>query len=570
MTGSTRWGYRGVGCAAVLAGVVACTVTRPATVPPATPSADLARAEARITAARLAAHIRFLADDSLEGRGPGTRGDRLARLYVATTMQAMGLEPAGDHGSWEQQFDLLGVTTGAPAQWIFSGNDQEVRLKARRDFVAVSGVDTERARIDDAEVVFVGYGIQAPEFAWDDFKGADLRGKVLLVLNNDPDWDPQLFAGKRRLYYGRWTYKYENAARAGAAGAIIIHTADSAGYPWQTVVTSWTGENARLPGSDAQALAVEAWVTEAAARHLVTIAGKRLDDLVWAARTREFRPLPLGVTTSITLENRIRRYETANVLGMLRGGDPALRDQVVVYSAHHDHLGVKEGADGRQVIYNGAVDNAAGVAQLLAVGAAFTSLPGAPPRSVLFLGLAAEEQGLLGSEYFTRHPTVAPGQLVADLNFDGGNIWGPTRDVTAVGYGKSSLDDVARAAAARQERVYGDEQFPERGMFYRSDQFNFAKIGVPAILLRSGTDFVNRPAAWGRAQVDSWVAEHYHQPSDDFSPAWNLDGMVADARLAFAVGVAVASSTEAPAWVPGDEFEATRQRALARVPNNGP
>jgi Zn-dependent M28 family amino/carboxypeptidase len=525
-------------------------------------AAALQEAAARIRAQTLSAYIRFLADDALEGRGPGTRADRLTRLYIQTTMQALGLQPGGPNGTWEQAFTLLGVSSSVPRWWSFARGRDKLHLQERTDFVAMSGVDGLQARLDDAQLVFVGYGIQAPEYQWDDFKGVDLHGKVLLMLNNDPDWDANLFAGKRRLYYGRWTYKYESAARQGAAGAIIIHTPESAGYPWQTVVSSWSGENSRLQDQPGPMLEVQAWVTEDAARRLAALAGRDLDDLVRAARAREFVPVALGVTTSIEFRNQLRQYTTANVMGMLPGRDAALREQVVVYTAHHDHLGMKSSDGGQPVVYNGALDNAAGVAQLLSVAEAYASLPVAPRRSVLFLAVGVEEQGLLGSEYYARHPSVDPSRIAADINFDGGNIFGRTRDVAGIGYGKSTLDSTVRLAAAQQGRAYHDEDFPERGMFYRSDQFSFARIGVPALMVHAGTDYIDRPPGWGRTQVEAWVAQHYHQPSDDFDPSWDLSGMVDDARLAFAVGAAVADANDAPTWNPGDEFEALRQTRI--------
>jgi Zn-dependent M28 family amino/carboxypeptidase len=525
-------------------------------------AADGAAASATITPATLAAPIRILADDLLEGRGPGTRGDALARAYIATEMEAIGLQPGGPGGSWEQPIELIGLTAQPPDHWDFQRASQRLRLE-RGDFVATAAVAEQRVGIDDAEVVFVGYGIEAREYQWDDFKGVDVRGKVLLMLNDDPDWDPALFAGTRRLYYGRWTYKFESAARHGAAGAIVIHTPRSAAYPWQTVQTSWGGESSRLPERELSALQIQAWVTEAAAARLASLAGHSLVALVGAARSRAFSPVPLGVRTSLTMRSGVRRYATANVIGVLPGTDPALRDQAVIYIAHHDHLGTKIDASGRPVIYNGALDNASGVAQLLAIARAFVAAP-APRRSVVFLAVAAEEQNLLGSAYFVKHPTVPPAQMVAAINFDGANIWGLTRDVAAVGYGKSTLDQWAAAAAADQGRVLVDERFPERGTFYRSDQFNFARAGVPVLFVRSGIDYVGRPADWGREQSDAWIARHYHQPSDDFDPTWNLDGMVQDARLGFAIGYALAQSAELPTWTPGDEFEAARARSLSR------
>lgn len=512
-----------------------------------------------MTPAVLAAPIRFLADDALEGRGPGTRGDALARLYLASTLELLGLEAAFPGGAWEQPVDLLGVVTHAPRAWTFRAGTRNATLADGTDFVVSSGVAAARAEIRDAELVFAGYGIQAPEFGWDDFKGADLRGKVLLLLNDDPDWDPELFGGRRRLYYGRWTYKFESAARQGAVGAIIVHTPKSAGYPWQTVQTSWTGENSRLAEApEGRGLAVEAWVTDDAARRLASLAGHDLDRLLASARGRDFVPVPLGVTTSLVLDVDVRRYATANVGALLRGRDPQLAAEIVVYSAHHDHFGIKTSPDGRREIYNGALDNAAGVAQMLAIARAFSALPEPPRRSVLFLAVAAEEQGLLGSEYFVKHPPVPPSRLVANLNVDGGNVFGRTTDLGVVGLGKSSLDDHLAAAAATQGRTLADDPFPDRGMFYRSDQLSFARAGIPALFPRPGVLYVGRPPGWGTEQVDAWIERNYHQASDDRDPSWDLSGMVDDVRLLFRTGLSVADADAAPAWRPGDEFARPR------------
>ncbi len=528
-----------------------------------------ADAEKRITPDALEGAIRFLSDDLLEGRAPASQGDRLARLYVATTFRSLGLEPGGTGGSWEQPFEMVGVDSKPPREWGFESPLGRVVLRFRDDFIATNGLQAPRAALEGAEVVFVGYGIIAPEFAWDDFKGADLRGKVLLILNNDPDWDPALFAGEKRLYYGRWDYKYETAAQRGAAGAIIVHTTPSAGYPWQVVQTSWTGEQFELPAAGEPRIAVQAWVTESSAASLAALGGHDLAKLRAAARSRDFRPVPLAVKTSLELPAALRRVETANVLGLLPGRDPRLSKEVLVFTAHHDHLGAGEPDTTGDRIYNGALDNAAGVAQLLAVARAFASLPEASRRSVLFMAVAAEEQGLLGSAYYAAHPTFPPGGIAAVVNFDGGNIWGRTRELALVGRGKSSLDAVAEAAAARQGRRIVDEAFPDRGHFYRSDQFSFAKIGVPGLYFDEGTEVLGKPPGWGRQQQDAWVQAHYHQPSDQIGPAWNLEGMAEDARVAFIAGLAVAERDEMPSWRPGDEFEAARKRALQEAGGMG-
>ncbi len=532
--------------------------------PAALPAGAQAASET-ITAAVLRAPIRFLADDLLEGRGPATSGDRLTRAYLASTMELLGLEPGGQGGAWQQPFDIVGITAEVPKEWSFLGGRRGTVLSFWEDFIAASGVQQERASIRQAEVVFVGYGIQAPEYDWDDYKGHDLRGKVLLMLNNDPEWDPALFEGERRLYYGRWTYKYEMAAERGAVAAIIIHTTPSAGYPFQVVQTSWTGEQFELPAGDEPRCQIEAWVTEEAAGRIVELAGQDLDSLVEAARSRDFEPVSLGITTSLRLDNQISRVTTANVAGLLRGGDPSLRNEAVVYTAHHDHLGVGTPNESDDAIYNGALDNASGVAQVLAIARAFKALPSPPRRSILFLFVAAEEQGLLGSQHYSLSPTFPAGRIAANVNLDGGNIWGRTADLTYIGHGKSSLDGVVEQVAGRQNRRVVGDQFPDRGSFYRSDQFNFAKIGVPAIYLDTGTDFPGRPPGWGREQIEAWEATHYHQPSDELQTDWNFDGMIQDARLAFEAGLLIAQTDQVPAWKPGDEFEAARQAALAAL-----
>jgi Zn-dependent M28 family amino/carboxypeptidase len=384
-------------------------------------------------------------------------------------------------------------------------------------------------------------------------------------MNNDPDWDPNLFAGKRRLYYGRWDYKYESAARQGAAGAIIIHTTPSAGYPWQVVQSSWGGEQFALPAGNEPRVKVEAWATEDAVRRLMKSSGYDLEKLTAAARSRDFHPVPLGIRTSITFTNRLASLQTANVGGVLPGSDAKLATQVVVLSAHHDHFGIGEPDASGDRIYHGAVDNASGCAQVLAVAQALAALPERPRRSVLALFVAGEERGLLGSKYYAEHPTFAPGRIAADINIDGGNIFGRTRDATSIALGKSSLDAIAARVAAAQGRVVKGDQFPDRGYYYRSDQFSFARIGVPALFFSDGTDFIGRPAGWGREQIEQWELHKYHQPSDRLDGSWNFDGMIEDAQLAMLSAWLIAQADALPTWRPGDEFEAARKQALAAV-----
>ncbi|HKC24933.1 MAG TPA: M28 family peptidase, partial [Thermoanaerobaculia bacterium] len=368
----------------------------------AAPPSPTGAAEKAITPELLRAHVRFLASDLLEGRGPATRGDRLAEEYVATQLDALGAKPGAPDGTFLQKVPVVGVTSHPGPLTLAKGGETLV-LKPRDEFVAFSGLQEPSAAVENAEVVFVGYGIVAPEYQWDDYKGADLAGKVLLMMNNDPEDDPKLFEGKRRLYYGRWDYKYEQAARVGAAGAILIHTTPSAAYPWQVVQSSWTGEQFSLPHEGATRLQVKAWATEDACRRIAALGGKDLDALRAAAQKRDFRPVPLGVAATLKLQNDVARKETGNVIGRLEGSDPVLAKEAVVYSAHHDHFGMREGKPGEDTIYNGALDNASGVADLLAIARAYARLPKMPKRSVLFVAFAAEEQGLLGSRYFARH-----------------------------------------------------------------------------------------------------------------------------------------------------------------------
>jgi Zn-dependent M28 family amino/carboxypeptidase len=525
------------------------------------------RAAARtINADLLRGHIRFLSSDLLGGRGPATTGDRLAQQYIAAQMEAAGLQPGAPGGGWLQPLDIVGITSHNPDVATVSKGGDKVDLKYKDDYIAFSGVAAPEARLENAEVVFVGYGIVAPEYQWDDYKGADLKGKVLLMMNNDPAGDPKLFAGKTRQYYGRWTYKYEIAAKKGAAGAIIIHTEPSAGYKWQVVTSSWSGENFTLPSEGQPELQVQAWATDEASRRVARLGGQDLDALRAAAEKRDFKPVPLGVTLSLTLRNDVQKKQTANVIGKLPGRDPILGKEAVLYTAHHDHLGMRESTKpGEDVIYNGARDNASGVAAVLAIARAMKALPAAPRRTILFAAVAGEEQGLLGSAYLAAHPPVPIGLLAANINIDELGIWGRTRDMIMIGKGKSTLDTVVEAIAAAQggRRIVADQN-PDKGYFYRSDQFNLAKRGVPAAYLESGIEVVGKPAGWGAAQHAKYEETDYHQPSDELRPDWDFTGAVEDTQLLFYLGVKVAEGRNMPSWNPGDEFEGARKQALAQ------
>jgi Zn-dependent M28 family amino/carboxypeptidase len=503
----------------------------------------------------LRAEVAELESDAYAGRGPGTEGDVRARRYLAEALASRGFEPAGEDG-FEQPFSIVGVRAHPPAAWTFrAGGGATSELRFWDDFIVASGVQQRRAEVADAELVFVGYGIRAPEEDWNDFGDIDVRGKIVVVMNGDPDWDPKRFGGKARQYYGRWTYKFESAAREGAAGAILIHTPESAGYPWQVVQRSWSGSRFELPAGDEPRAQLRGWVTEQAAQALCRLGGHELDALRAAAKRDDFRPVPLGVRTSIGFDNELTTTQTANVIGILPGGDPKIGDEVVALSAHHDHLGRGTGGE----IYAGARDNGAGITQALAVARALGALPARPRRSVMVVFVGAEEQGLLGSAHFALHPTVPRERLVANINFEMGNIWGPTRDVIIRGAGKTDLEEVVAAAARRQARLVAPDPEPETGWYYRSDQWSFARAGIPAVWCDGGIDFLGKPAGWGAETVKAWIRDHYHRPSDRLTDAWDFRGMVLDAKLAFYVTAAVATADRRPRFYEGVALPALRE-----------
>jgi Zn-dependent M28 family amino/carboxypeptidase len=515
---------------------------------------DFSDAFAALNEHVLRAHIKFLADDLQQGRAPGSTGSRLAQKYIAAQFERLGLEP-GYNGSYFQPFDIVEVDIDPDMTLSVKGKKGQIVFRYYDEFIANPGQIREEVRIRGAELVFVGYGIQAPEYNWDDFKNVDVRGKVLLVMNNDPDHgDPNFFGGKARLYYGRWDYKYRQAQKMGAAGAIIIHTTPSAGYPWKVVQTSWSGKQYVLPEDKEPMVPYAGWVTEDAAYRIARLAGFDLDELRARAEKRDFRPVPLGIKVKAVVRARYRTFKTANVIGVLPGKDPELAKQAVVFTAHYDHLGIGTPVEGDS-IYNGALDNASGVASLLALAEAFQRLPERPRRSLVFLAVDGEESGLLGSQYYAEHPTFPPEKIAANVNIDGANIWGKTRDVSIIGSGKSTIDDLVKEVARKYGRVVLPDQMPDKGYFYRSDQFNFAKIGVPALYLDNGLDFIGRPKDWGRKKVDEWVAVHYHQPTDEYNDDWDLSGQVEDLKLIFHVSYLLANRDRMPEWLPTAEFQ---------------
>ena len=514
------------------------------------------------------ARIKFLSDDRLEGRGTGARGGEIAAQYLASELEAMGLKGAGPNGSFFQQVSLVGVKADPDTKLNLSSNKGKESFKFADEYVAFTGAQTDDVRVD-ADLVFVGYGIDAPEQRWNDYKGqpADYRNKILVMLVNDPPAtteEPDLFGGRRLTYKGRWTYKFEEGARRGAAGVILIHTDQSAGYPWSVVRTSngsWRFDIARQVDDPTPFLAIRSWITDDAARRMMRLAGQDLDELRSKAAKRDFQPVKLNVRGAIHLKSEVKRVQAPNVVGTLPGRDPRLRDQYVVFSAHWDHLGVGAPDQTGDTIYNGALDNATGCAAVLGIAEALRKLPLAqrPRRSILFLFPTAEEQGLIGAEWYSRHPLVPPEKTAADVNLDSMNILGVTRDFTPLGAEHSTLLLVVEAVAqGRGMRVSPDSR-PEQGSFYRSDHFPFAKIGVPSISLKEGDDYVGHPKAWGEEQFMAYNTAHYHQPSDEYSDSWDFRGMIQEAEIAMDIGLRVANAEAMPRFNPNDEFDKSRK-----------
>ncbi|HBB97331.1 MAG TPA: peptidase M28 [Blastocatellia bacterium] len=517
----------------------------------------------------LRAHIKFLSDDRVEGRGTGARGGELAALYVAEQFEAMGLKGAAPKGSFWQPVSLVGVKADPKTELRVKGSNGAESFKFADDFVAFTGAQTDQVNVN-ADLVFVGYGIDAPEQKWNDYKGPaeDYRGKILVMLVNDPPAtkeEPDLFGGRRLTYYGRWTYKYEEAARRGAVGAILLHTSESAGYPWSVVRTSngsWRFDIARTAGDKTPYLQVRSWMTDESAHRMMRLAGLNLDELRRQAASRDFRPVKLNLTGSLNLNSEVKRVEAPNVVAILPGRDPKLREEYVVYSAHWDHFGIGAPDKNGDTIYNGALDNATGVASVLEIARVLSGLPLAerPRRSMLFLITTGEEQGLIGSEWYSLHPLVPINKTAADINLDSMNILGPTRDFVPLGAERSSLKTIVDAIARERGLRISPDPRPEQGSFYRSDHFPFAKVGVPSISLKEGNDYIGHTKEWGEKKFKEYNEAHYHQPSDEFRDDWDFRGMIQEADFAMAIGRRVADAPGMPKFNANDEFAKTRRQ----------
>jgi Zn-dependent M28 family amino/carboxypeptidase len=530
-----------------------------------------------ISGDRMLADIRTLSSDEFEGRGPGSHGEDLTIRYLQDQFRSAGLEPGNPDGTYLQNVRLVGITADPQMKLILTTHGRTLAPNFETDFVAWTKrmVDTSAV---NADLLFVGYGVQAPEFQWDDFKGVDVRGKVLVVLINDPpatdpqnpgQLDPNTFGGKAMTYYGRWTYKFEKAAALGAAGCLIVHDTGPAGYPWEVVRNSWSAEQFDLddPNKNMDRLALEGWITHDTAEKLFRMSRLDLAKLSASAATRDFHPVPLGGRAAITIHNRIRTIDSRNVIARLTGSDPKLKNSYVIYTAHWDHFGIGPEVNGDR-IYHGAKDNASGTAALLEIARAYKQLQTPPRRSILFLSVTGEEQGLLGSQYYAEHPLYPLASTAMDINMDGMNVHGRTRDIVMIGMGNSTLDEVVADAARDQDRVVKPDPEPELGHFYRSDHFSFAKQGVPAFDPDSGIDYIGRPDGWGLEMRRKYTAENYHKPSDKIQPDWDMSGAVQDAQLFFSVGYRVANSETMPEWKPGAEFKAKRDATLRSAVRN--
>ena len=527
----------------------------------------LRKASEAITGAAYRAHVHALASDDMQGREPGSEGERKTLEYIEKEYLELGLQPAAG-GDFRQEVALVEIT-GSAQSLSFSHGAGGMTLAYGDDMVIGSRRVQPQAAIAGSEVVFVGYGIRAPEIGWDDYAGIDMRGKTALILVNDPGFvtgEESLFRGKAMTYHGRWTYKFEEASRQGAAAAIIVHETLPASYDWGVVRNSWSGPQFYLDREDGNAgrTALEGWITEARARQLMELGGQDFDALKAAAVKRGFRPVPLGVSATAGVRNEIRHKRSPNVAGLMPGKDRP--DEYVIYMAHWDHLGVDGGSEGDR-IYNGAVDNATGVAGILTIAKAYRDmLPGAS-RSVLFIAVTAEESGLLGSEYYAEHPLAPLAKTAAVINIDALNPLGRARDLEVVGYGASDLEDLLAAAARSKNRTLKPDHKPEAGRFYRSDQFNFAKSGVPSLYVKSGTTLRDAPDGSGKALLDDYDAKRYHKPGDEYSEDWDVSGSIEDLRMLFEVGARVANATTWPQWREGNEFRPVREKsAKSREP----
>ncbi|HYH00342.1 MAG TPA: M28 family metallopeptidase [Terriglobales bacterium] len=508
---------------------------------------------------RIRAHVKFLSSDLLEGRGTGQRGGNLTVEYIATQLALNNVKPAGDRGTYLQKVPMVGLTTSPESKFsLIPVNGQPINLSFAKDITAYD--ETEQATSDiDAEIVFVGYGIDAPEYKWNDYKDVDVKGKVLLMLVNEPPSDdPSFFKGKALTYYGRWTYKFEEAARKGAAGALIVHKTDMASYGWNVVETSNTGEKSYLRNSGKPKLNMASWIQLAVADQIAKAAGKDINSLMEMAKSRDFRPIPMPIRMKAHIISKVRPFDSYNVLGVVPGSDPALKEQGILYSAHWDHLGIHPDQQGDN-IYNGAVDNATGIGVLLEVARAFGENPVKPKRSIYFAAVTAEEQGLRGSEYLGLNPPIPAKNISLGLNFDGLAPIGVPEQVEVTGAERNTFYPTVQRTAKEFNLTIVPDDNPGAGYFYRSDHFSLSRVGVPAFSVNQGSKFEGKPKAYGEQFQNEYTKNDYHQPSDEFRDNWDFEGNAKMARFGVALGWKAANMAQVVQWQPGDEFEKARK-----------
>jgi Zn-dependent M28 family amino/carboxypeptidase len=514
----------------------------------------LAQTGNSLSAERIREHDRFLSSDLLEGRGVGTRGGDLATEYIATQFALAGAKPAGDNGTYFQKVPLVAVDPLPETRLTAMAAGKTLSFEWLNDFVGLNQSQKSESQFD-AEAVFVGHGIAAPEWNWDDYKGADVRGKVVVLFTNEPTSnDPKFFDGRALTYYGRWSYKYEEATRRGAVAVIIIHTTPTAGYGWDVVRSSWGRQNtfvALRPGEPALALA--GWITREAGDKLLAMAGKSVDQLLTASESRDFQPIPLGILIRGDIRSKIRAIDSRNVAAIVPGRDPKLRDEVIIYSAHWDHLGVGEPVNGDS-IYNGAIDNATGCAILLELAHAWAALPEKPLRSALFLAVTAEEDGLRGSQYYAAHPLFPPAKTAIALNYDAIYPWGRAKDVVINGAERTTVLPLAESIARRLNLTISPDSEPEQGNYFRSDHFSFARAGIPAFSIDHATQFAGKPADYYQRLWQEFNEKHYHQPSDEFHADWDFTALQQAAEFGMLLGIDIANQEKLPDWRPGDQF----------------
>ncbi len=517
----------------------------------------------KIDPERIRAHVRFLSHDLLEGRGTGQRGGDIAAEYIATQFALYGLRPVGDNSTYWQKVPMVGITPQPETTFSLVGARGDARnLTPLDDYVAYDQTQQPQSEVD-AEIVYVGYGIEAPEYKWDDYKGTDVRGKVLLMLVNEPPSDDvNFFKGKALTYYGRWTYKYEEAARKGAVGAILIHQTEMASYPWDVVRNSNSGEKSYLKLDGSPKLKVASWIQFGVAKQMASSAGMDIDKMMADARSRDFHPVTLPVKLNAHMVSKIRPFESNNVLAMLPGSDSKFKSEAVLYTAHYDHLGIRPDMPGDN-IYNGADDNATGCGILLELARVYAEATQRPRRSILFASVTAEEQGLLGSEYLGKHPPVPAGMISLDLNYDDIPPLGSPEEVEVSGAERTTFYPEIEAMAKTFRLAIRPDSRPEAGHYYRSDHFSLARVGIPSFSINEGTKYKGHDAAWGMQQAEEYTSKHYHQPSDEYHPSMDFTGDAAMARFGFALGWEAASQPKLVGWQKGDEFEAARAKSSA-------